>query len=111
MFPERPTPAMAVRCEPIGDACEEDADRGEALLAVDHADPLHDAFGSRFGEREQSAAVVSRPRLGGRDGKQVLYEALNVGLTPAIAALPAGYDVLNRTVQKIQERDVSGLHR
>ena len=105
-----PITALAVRSEPLGDACEEDADRGEALLAVDHANPLHHTFGSRFGEGKQGATVVRRLRVRGRDGKQVRNQALNVGLAPAIAALPARNDVLHRAIEQVQKRNVCGLH-
>ena len=52
---------------------------------------------------------MRRLRVPGRDGKQVRDQALNVGLAPAIAALPARNDVLDRAVEQVQKRDVCSL--
>ena len=41
---------------------------------------------------------------------KVLDQPLDVGLAPAVAALPARHDVLDCAVQELQKLDVVGVH-
>ena len=43
-------------------------------------------------------------------GATPLYLPPDIGLTPAVTALPARHDVLDRSVQELQELDVVGVH-
>ena len=43
------------------------------------------------------------------DREEVLDQPLDVGLAPAVAALPARHDVLDLPVQKVEEVDVLGV--
>ena len=100
---------------PIGSQClsnagQEDAHGRQPLLAVDDTDGLHYAGRSRLREGEERAAVVRRLGAGDRDREKVLDQPLDVGLTPAVATLPARHDVLDLTVQKVEKVDVLGVH-
>lgn len=44
------------------------------------------------------------------DRQQILDKPFNVGLPPAVSALPARHHVLDVAVEQLQEFDVSGLH-
>ena len=44
-----------------------------------------------------------------RDREKILDQPLDVGLAPAVATLPARHDVLDLSVQELQELDVVGV--
>ncbi|MCY3810640.1 MAG: hypothetical protein OXH15_02470 [Gammaproteobacteria bacterium] len=94
----RPTVAFAFRTKPFRNRREEDAHRGETLLAVHDADGGHHSGRPRLRKRKKRAAVVTR--IGSRGGHrhEILDQPLDLALAPAIAALPAGDDVLDLAV-------------
>ena len=47
---------------------------------------------------------------GSRDGKEVIHQPFDVGLPPAVPALPTRHDVLNLSVQEFEELDGLGVH-
>ena len=95
--PRGPVFALPVGAECFGDAGEKNAYRREPLLPINDAVDCHRLHCTGFWEREQSAAIMRR--LGARrrlcHGQEVVNQPLNVGLIPAVPALPAGHYVLH----------------
>ena len=105
-----PVAALPIGPQRLGNAGQEDAHGREPLLTVDDTDGLHHAGRSRLRECEERAAVVRCLGAGTCDRQKVLDQPFDVGLTPAVAALPARHDVLDLPVQEIEEVDVLSVH-
>ena len=105
-----PLAAGTVWPELFRDAGEKDADSGEPLLPVH--DPIggHDAGSSRLRKGEQGAAIVGCVGVGCRDGQKVLDQSFDIGLPPTIPALPTRDDVLDLSVEELEEPDGLGMH-
>ena len=105
-----PVAVLPIGSQRLGNAGQEDAHGRQPLLAVDDTDGLHHAGRSRLREGEERAAVVRCIGAGHGDCHEVLDQPLDVGLAPAVAALPARHDVLDCAVQELQKLDVVGVH-
>ena len=94
----------------VRDAGQEDTHGRQPLLAVNNSKSLHHPRRAGFREREERAAVVGCLGAGDRDREEILDQPFDVGLTPAVATLPPRHDVLDLSIEELQELDVMGVH-
>ena len=109
--PCRPGPGLPVGPECFGDAGEKDAHRRKPLLPINDAVNCHRLHRTGFREREHGAAIVRRLRARRHlcQGHEVVNQPLDVGLTPAVPALPTRDYVLHLGVEQLQKRDVASI--
>jgi len=105
-----PVAADTVRTELLCDAGEKDADGGEPLLPVNDPKGCHNTRGTRLRKGEQGAAIVGCIGIGFRDRQEILNQPFDIRLPPAVPALPTRNDVLELSVQKLEEPDGVGMH-
>ena len=109
--PCRPGPGLPVGPECFGDVGEKDAHRRKPLLPINDAVNCHRLHRTEFREREHGAAIVRRLRARRHlcHGHEVVNQPLDVGLTPAVPALPTRDYVLHLGVEQLQKRDVASI--
>ena len=106
----RPLSAGAVRSELLRDTREKDADGGEPLLPVHDPMSRHHARCSGLRKSEQGAAIVGCIGIGSRHGEEIIHQPFDVGLPPAVPALPTGNDELDLCVQEFEKLGGLGMH-
>ena len=105
-----PFATRAFRSKLGRDAGQEDTHRRQPLLVVDHADGLDYPRRPGLWEGEECAAVVRCVGTTYRDRQEVLNQSFDVSLTPTVPTLSARHNILDLTVQEVQEFNVMGLH-
>ena len=105
-----PLAAGTVWPELFRDAGEKNADGGKPLLPVHDPISGYDPGSSRLRKGEQGAAIVGCIGIGCRDGQKVLDQSFDIRLPPAIPALPTRDDVLDLSVEELEEPDGLGMH-
>ena len=108
--PRNPMTTRAIPFELGRDARQQDAHRRAPLLAVEDAKSVQNACSAGFREGEESAAMTSGLGLVSNDRQQIVDQSLDVGLSPVVPALPARNDILDISIDQLQEIHALALH-